>query len=872
MTKKFYESLDLKSNALLDVSSVQLAADASGDDHAVRKLQAEQIAANAVQAQIVGSLAQAASSNSFSADFTKAQLATKQPTMVIDASSNAFLEIVDGYKIKLKDLGITSTHKASESSLAQFIANSAFNGNGTLTHDGETLDGMTFIFMESATLPAERSVIYLGTNNGNADDFVAFGVDYNSNEIRTFFSGTGTGLNYDVGTGQFSLQYGNGSGSIGAHSIPVSSSEFSTVTGSTVLAVLKALETLVSGQSNTQASATATVDTRCSSLLGTSSSSDMGSFDGSTLDAGKNLKELMQQVETLIEQATADRAAVAAAASAATGVVQGDLTAETNSRVAADAALSNEINAEASARVQGDAYNSIAIVVEQNRATAAETVLDGRLDVVEGVGEGSVSKAKTDAIAAANVITFSTVANETNRSLAAEAALQATLDNLAEGDLRFIGLIGAGGLISMRAEMIAIESPSSRNGLLIDDVYLNAGEIWVANADVTITFGDSSTLVLENGDRLLAVVDALAGAVTSSSFNVVQADSSAISVANVDGVRVELNASGDLDIADDSVIRSKLSVDIRSELDDTRSLTESNSISSPSDTHMVVSTDLDAQQNVHWKRTQSGGGVLTGTVRATLAELYVNSNGSTSPVAPSAAHVTTHACHYDGGCVDMSLIIAGGNFEAVGKAGTQVVATGLYASSVAPQDGVNIGLAAIADGSTFSNCGVVGFAGTESTGTHRGIVATVSALTVENYNFVRGSDPFPHARVALVADAKTAPAGSKAFYAYGDVVFEGGDVEFNSAPTADNHPVRLTDVKAKEAIFEFNLTDNVQRAITCTLDLTKCMIAVVHGDDDVEVTVIRDATNNQLLVKAQGGNLQNCRILVQELRCDVTPA
>ena len=872
MTKKFYESLDLKTNSLLDVLNIQLAADGSADDHAVRKLQAETIAALAVQAKIVSTSAEAASDNAYSADFAKAQLATKQPNMEIDGSSTSFLEIVDGYKIKLKDLGITSTHKATEDSLANFIANSTFNGNGTLDHAGETLDGMTFIFMESAVLPAERSVIYLGTNNGNADDFVAFGVDYNSQEIRTFFSGTGTGLNYDVGTGQFSLQYGNGAGSIGGHSIPVDNSEFSTVSGSTVLAVLKALETLVTGQSNTQASATATVDNRCSSLLGTSSSSDMGSFTGSTLDAGKNLKELMQQVETLIEQATSDRAAVAAAAAAATGVVQGDLTAESNARVAADAALSNDISAETAARIQGDAYTNISIVVEQNRATAAESALDGRLDVVEGVGEGSVAKAKADAISTSMQHAMNLTGIETSRAVAAENALDQKLDNLAEGDLRYIGNIGAAGVISMRAAMIAVESPSSRNGLGIKDVYLNAGEIWVASADQTVTFDDSSSIVLQNGDRLLAVEDALAGAVTAASFNVVQADASALSVSSVDSVRIELNGSNDLDVVAESIDRPQLSVAVKAELDDMRSLTSSNAISSPSDSHVVISTDLDAQQNVYWKRTQSGDGALTGTVRTTLAELHVNSNGSGNPIAPSAAHVTTHAVHYQGGCTDNSLLIAGGNFEANAKENTAVVATGLYAVSEKPQNGVNIGLTATADGSTFANIGMVGFSSSESTGTHRGVVAAVSSHSVETYNGIRSADPYPHSRAALVVDAKYAPAGTKALYAYGDSHVEGGKFEIEDAPASDKCPVRLGDVKALEAIYEFNLTDGTQKAISCGLDLTKSMISVVHSGDDVEVTVIRDSVNSQLLVTAQGGNLLGCRILVRELSCDVTAA
>ncbi len=874
MSKKFYEDINLKGNEVTDVASMQLQGDAAADDHAVRKLQAENIAALAVQAKIVSTSAEAASDNAYSADFAKAQLATKQPTMAIDASSTSFLEIVDGYKIKLKDLGINSTHKADENSLASFIANSTFNGNGTLDHDGETLDGMTFIFMESATLPAERSVIYLGTNNGNADDFVAFGVDYNSQEIRTFFSGTGTGLNYDVGTGQYSLVYGNGAGSIGAHTIPVASSEFSTVSGSTVLAILKALETLIAGQSSSQASATETVDGRCTSLLGTSSSSDMGEFTGSTLDAGKNLKELMQQVEDLIEQAASDRAAVAAAAAAATGVVQSDLTAEANARIAGDAALANDITAESWARSAADNVNSVAIGSESSRALAAEAALDARLDIVEGSGSGSIAKAELDAVATANAFALNLNTIETARAIAAEAALDLKVDNLQEGDIKFIGTIGAGGVVGMRAAQIAVESPTSRNGLAFDGVYFNAGEVFVVTVDQTMTFDDGTTRTLLLGDRVMALEDRNAGSATADDFNIVVADANAITFLNAQD-KIQLGAVdgqgvAQLVIQDDAVGRDELENSVVAELDDMRSLTSSNVMSSPSDTHFVVSTDLDAQQNVYWKRTQSGDGPLTGTVRATLAELHVNSNGSGNPLSPSAAHVTTHAVHYQGGCVDNSLLIAGGNFEANAKENTAVVATGLYAVSEKPQNGVNIGMTATADGSTFANIGMVGFSSSEATGTHRGVVAAVSSHNVETYNGIRSADPYPHSRAALVVDAKYAPAGTKGIYAYGDCHVEGGKFEIEDAPASDKCPVRLGDVKALEAIYEFNLSDGVQKAISCGLDLGKSMISVVHSGDDVEVTVIRDGDNSQLLVTANGSNLVACRILVRELSCDVT--
>ncbi|MGI9460079.1 MAG: hypothetical protein ACR2NF_08790, partial [Pirellulales bacterium] len=74
MSKKFYESIDLKGNDVDDVQSLQLSQDATADDHAVRKLQAETISALAVQAKIVSSAAQSSADTSFSSDYVKTAL------------------------------------------------------------------------------------------------------------------------------------------------------------------------------------------------------------------------------------------------------------------------------------------------------------------------------------------------------------------------------------------------------------------------------------------------------------------------------------------------------------------------------------------------------------------------------------------------------------------------------------------------------------------------------------------------------------------------------------------------------------------------------------------------------------------------------
>ena len=108
--KNFYIGIDLKDNEIDNASAIQLTRDAIQNDEAVRKLQAETIAALAVQAKIVSSANSVSGDSSFSSLYTQQALQTKQPNMEIDSSSTAYLEIVDGYKIKLKELGLSLIH------------------------------------------------------------------------------------------------------------------------------------------------------------------------------------------------------------------------------------------------------------------------------------------------------------------------------------------------------------------------------------------------------------------------------------------------------------------------------------------------------------------------------------------------------------------------------------------------------------------------------------------------------------------------------------------------------------------------------------------------------------------------------------------
>ncbi len=864
--KNFYIGIDLKDNEIENASSVKLTRDAIQNEEAVRKLQAETIAALAVQAKIVSNSGSVSSDSSFSSLFTQQSLQTKQPNMEIDSSSTAYLEIVDGYKIKLKELGIFDTYvDESYSTLQSFIDGCTFSsgGSGTITVGGETLDANTIIILKNATNPSERSYIYLGTENGDSSDFLSLSIDYNQQTIRTFFSAAGIGMQYDNSTGIYSLVYGNGPSDLGAHVIPMDSDKFNTITASTVEHALLTLESFIETVDSNATGGAATLDTRLSSVMGLGGN-NLGSFVEGIFSSNSTVKAVLQESESAHKAATDDRALIRSEMSTADAVLQSKLDQEEVARQLADASTMAALNQETSNRINSDSLLTTQLSSESVQRIAGDSALSSRLDIVEGseTVEGSVKKAEQDAKDYADA----KVLIERQRAEAAELALDTKIDNLQEGDITFVGVLGSDSKVSIR--QARIDAGDTRNGQFFKDMEFSAGEEFVVASDFTQSFNDSSQVVLQQGDKLMALDDVSPTSATATQFNVVQANASAITQASFDDLRVEVKPNGKIDIVSDSVGRDQLDSAIEADIDDKQSLTQPNTITSDGDTHFVTSSALGAQQNVYHKRVQLGTGPLDGTVRTKLTELDVNSSGSGNPVAPSYAHAETVSSHYKGNCEDMSMVMAGGNFESNAKSGKAIQATGVYASALEPQDGINIGITAVANGAQSSNVGVVAFSGTAGDGKDRGIVASVSSLDVVSYSAARVVDPFPHNDVSVVADAKYGPAGCKALYAYGEVILEGGAVKVPSA-SSDDEAMRLGDLKSRQAKYKVSsLVDGVAKALPCSLDVDNCVIQVVDNAQGIEVKVTRDSVNSQIVLKALGGSLTDVRVLVWEVSCD----
>ncbi|CAH9015714.1 conserved hypothetical protein [Vibrio phage 150E35-1] len=864
MASQVYSDKVLNGKYLLQVGKVEILADADSPSDAVRKSQAESIASSSFQSGLVSTQGAASSDTAFTSEYVNTALGNKQNNMSIDPASTSYLEIVDGTKIKLKDLGITSTFRdTNETSLASFIASATFNGDGTITVDATTLDKMTFIFLTNATLPQDRTFVYLGTNNGDSTDFVAFGTNYNASEIRSFFSSTGTGILFDTNTGVFSLDFGTTASEIGGQSIPHGATFTTIAPTSDIKDALLKLEILINAVDQSRSDGESTLTTRINNLSGVTGS-NYGTFTGTSFADNQNSKQLHQASETLHESATADRAAIRSEFSSADATLQGNIDAEESARISA-------VSTEATARTSADStlqtnINTVStgLSTEISRATAAEDALDVRLDVVEGVGVGSVAKAQTDAQDYADAA----VLVEKGRAEAAESALDTKIDNLQEGDITYVGKIVSGQLLSIRADRIS--AGDARNGLNIKDVAIAAGEVFVVDLDQTITFDDASTIVGQVGDKLMATETVTAGNVDNADFNITQSDGSAITVANIGSSTIELNGSDQLDIVADSIGRTELDSSIETDIDDKVSLTtDSQTISGKSLKIEQSDSSLSSSYGLYIKKTQTGTGTLTGTARALLVENVVETDGSANPAAPDYGHnsITTH---YTGSSTDLSVVVSGSYNEANTGASTAVIANGSYSVATDAQLGINIGATNLAENGGVSNISTFSYAKTGGSGNDRAVLAAISNLDVATYSGTRQADPIPHADVAMVADAKYAPAGAKAIYSYGDAIFEGGSVTVPAA-VADTDAVNLGDIKGSERIYEFDLTDGVDKVITVTgVDLDKAIIQTTDDNQSVEVSVVRDSANNELTVTASGGNLTDVRLLIKVLTCAVT--
>jgi len=835
--KKFRRGSDFNNLDITNVKSVQVNQDASSSNELVRKSQAESIAQAKAEGNLVDVTSNASTTTAFTSQSMVNLLATKQDNMSIHSSSNAFLEIVGGVEIKVKQLLSQSvTVDTIQPSLAAWISNIP----------GHTLEEGDMLILQAATVNQQRSWIHNGGSTGTASDFTTLVTDYNESVIRGMFSAGHSYLNYDAATGKYSLVFGNANGQIGAQTIPVNNAEFQTITASTVLAALKGLENYISTVDSNATGGAATIGTRLDSLSGVSGN-NLGAFSDSAFPSNSTIKQVFEASLVKHLAADADRAAIRASFASADASIQSSLDNEIARAIAAE---SSEATARASAdaTLQGamSANTSFMISESQTRAQA-DGLIHQRLDVIEGDNQtiGSVS----NAVATSNSFTMQQIAIESTARQSADAALDLKIDQLAEGDITFVGVIESNTTVTIRSERIA--AGDTRNGQLITNIDLKAGETFVIGDDLDIGLSDATDGIAsyEKGDKLMITEDVSSGSLLEANINAVPANQTGLARQNVTGSpTIEFSSTDKLDVKDDSISLDHLADSIVADIDDKRSLTQDNAITSDSDTHFVTDITTGATQNVYFKRVSNTSDALTGTKRAILSELHVSSNGSGNPLAPNFAHTFTSATHYQGTCNDLSISIAGGNNEGVVSNSTaNVYASGSYNQATSSHLGVNSGVTGIAQNAGTSNIGITGFGKAGGAGKDRGGVFAISDLTFEAWSGHRAINPISYPDAAVIADAGTS-ANGKAFVAIGNSIFEGGTITVPSAVN-DTDAVNFGDIKSKEYSETFSLPANGSVTINHSLGSKKVILSVWYQDELITSALdIDERTSNSFKI------------------------
>ena len=827
---------DFNNLDITNVGSIQVNEDATLASELVRKSQSEAIAQTTFENNLVTNSGASSLTTAFTSQSMVSFLAAKQDNMSIDTSSTAYLEIVDGTKIKVKQLLAQDVRVDDVSNTidAYLIANPSHG-----LQEGDIL------ILTAATVNQQRSWIHNGGSAGDATDFTTLITDYNEASIRAMFSSSDSFVVYDAGNGSFSLNLGTTASDVGAQTIPVDSTEFNTVNGVTVLAVLKALEDYITVVDTNATGGAATLDTRLTSISG-ESGNNMGSFNDPIFPSNATIKQILEASLAKHILADNDRAAIRASFASADASIQSSLDGEVARAVAAE---TNEAIARAAADSvlqSGIDANANSVVSEATARTQADNALSQRLDIVEGDNSTVGSIARSELVS--NLYATALVSGEAQARIAADDALNSKIDNLAEGDITFVGVIEAAGTVSIRADRIS--AGDTRNGQLITNIDLEAGETFVIGASTNISYPDATGgfTSYEKGDKLMITDDVAAGSLLEANVNAVAANPTGLSLINIGSSTVEIDNSSQLGIIADSVTRNELAQAVEDDIDDKRSLTQDNAITSDSDTHFVTDVTTSATQNMYYKRTSNTSDALTGTKRAILAELHVSSNGSGDPVSPNYAHTSTYATHYNGSCADMSIAIGGSNSEAVVNTPTSAVyATGQYSLAISPQLGVNAGVTGVAQNAGVSNIGITGFGKAGGVGKDRGGVFAISDLDFLDWAAYRSLNPITHPDAAMVADAGTSATG-KAIVAVGDSIFEGGSVTVPTA-VADTDAVNFGLVKSKEFTQTLSISANSDVVINHALGSKKILVSIWYDDELVTDTFdIDERTDNSFKI------------------------
>ena len=470
-------------------------------------------------------------------------------------------------------------------------------------------------------------------------------------------------------------------------------------------------------------------------------------------------------------------------------------------------------------------YNNIQ--TEEARAIAAEGALDARLDVVEGssLTSGSIAKAQADA---QNFAT-NAVANEATVRANNDYNLQLQIDSISSAFL-YKGYVAADGRI------VHIDTLHANHQLPFENATIFNGDFYKVSADLTITFNDSTSISLNNGDGILGIKDVTAGNATAADFHKTDNTEAAdiLREGMLDGVTIEKDG-GEIKIVADSINRSKLSSDVEADID-SKLEKAGGTMSGALKVDKTVATDgvyvggYDYAAYIKQKSVNTSA--LTDTQRALLVENEVYTDGSGNPLALSYANSATISSHYKGGSDDMSVAIVGTNGEGrVLNQASAVYATGAYGVASDTQLGVNAGGTFVAQNAATANLGVFGFSDTAGAANNRAAYFALSPdnIDMDAYRVARVGNPIAIQDAALILDDYT---GVKhALYANGKSEFNGKVIIPSAA--ADNEAVNLGDIKSNEFYEIVNISADGNVVVNHQLESKKLILSLWLDDEEV---------------------------------------
>ncbi len=853
MAKQIFRSQDLNGQSISEVNSIELLNDASQASEAVRLSQSQQISADAVQAKLVSDASNASTDTAFTSATMTGFLSGKQDNMEIDAASSAYLAIEDGYKIKVKQLLITDVKvDVTHGTLTEYL-----NANS-----GETKQEGDIIILNAAIDNQERSWIKTGSASQGVDGYTRLQTDYNVSSIRAMFSAGGF-LNYSASTGQYEVNLGTDSAELGGQTLPHGATFTTIAPASNTASALEKLEILINAVEEAGADGTSAVTTRINNLTGVNGA-NLGSFGG-RLPNDSSVKQVLSAVESDLTQQESNLNTEATLRSDADTAINTRIDNEVTDRQNADTAVTQaSINRDNTLQSNIDSTN-LALTNETSRAVASENALDSRLDIVEGSAttNGSIAKAQADAQA----FTLASVASEAAIRGAVDSNLQMQIDAISAAFL-YKGYVNAEGRI------VHIDPFHANHNVLFENAALFNGDFYKVNADITITFGDASTIEVNTGDGLLAINDVASGSSSASDIHKTDNTESAdlIREGMLDGVTIE-KSGGNVKVVDDSIGRDQLAADVETDIDN-KVLKSGDTMTGALKVDKTVTAGTGYtggyDYSAHFKMKSIDTDSLTDTQRALLVENEVYTGGSGNPLDLDYANAATITSHYKGSSNDMTVAVVGLNGEGrVLNASAAVYATGSYGVATDAQLGVNAGGTFVAQNAATANLGIFGFSDTAGALNNRAAYFALStdALDFDSYRVARVASPLPVQDAAVIIDDYT---GVKhALFVNGKSEFQGKVIVPSS--TADNEAVNGADIKAKQKIYQFDLSDGVAKVISTPagVDLDKVIWRVVDNYTDVDLSVVLDDSQKQITVTATGGNLSDVKLLIQELSCDV---